>query len=363
MIPCNDLLRSYNLFKNEFEEAAINTLRSGRYILGENCSSFESEFSKLIGSKYCISCDNGTNAIFLGLKALGIGPDDEVIVQTNTYIATVMGITRNGAKPIFVEPNDFYNMSDAIDDKIGPKTKAILVTHLFGQATKLNHIIELCEKHKIYLLEDCAQAHFATYNGKYVGTIGKIGFFSFYPTKNVGALGDAGCLVTDDEEVAKRLFELRNYGSTKRYHFDIDGGINSRMDELQAAFLRVRLKHVKDLTEEKKKIATAYLNGIKNNLVKLPKIDDGCTSVWHLFVLEVEDRDAFMHFLREKGVDSDIHYPIPPHLSKCYSYLGYRKGDFPIAEYLSEHIVDIPIFNGMTDSEISTVIEAINEYE
>ena len=363
MIPCNDLLRSYEMFKSEFEESALKTLRSGRYILGNNCLEFEKEFSRLVGSKHCVACDNGTNAIFLGIKALGIGTGDEVIVQTNTYIATVMGITRNGATPVFVEPNDFYNMNDSIEDKIGPKTKAILVTHLFGQATKLNHILELCEKYNLYLLEDCAQAHFAKYKGQMVGTIGKIGFFSFYPTKNIGALGDAGCLVTDDDEIAKKLFELRNYGSTERYHFDVEGGINSRMDELQAAFLLVRIKHFKELTEEKITIANKYLSGIKNKLVKLPKVDVDCTSVWHLFVLQVDDRDGFMKYLKENGVDADVHYPIPPHLSKCYAYLNHKEGDFPVAEFYAKHIVDIPIFNGMTMGEVDKVIEVVNGYK
>ena len=362
MIPCSDLKRSFEQYKDEFENAVLETLRSGWYILGKKDSEFEEEFSKQIGSKYCISCDNATNALFLGINALGIGYGDEVIVQSNTYIATVLGITRNGATPVFVEPNSFFNMSSNIERFITKKTKAILVTHLFGQATNLDNIQKLCEKYNLFLLEDCSQAHYAEYKGKKVGTIGTMGFFSFYPTKNIGAMGDAGCVVTDDVLLASKLKSLRNYGSVARYDFQLEG-INSRMDEIQAAILLVRLKHSKDITNEKIRIANKYLEGIKNPLVKLPSIDKDCTSVWHLFVLEVEDRNKFCDFLLENGIGTDVHYPIPPHLSGCFKRLGYKEGDFPIAEYYSKHIVDIPIFNGMTDKEIERVIQVINEYK
>lgn len=362
IIPCNDLLRSYAKYKDEFNEAVLNVLNSGWYILGRQGEKFEEEFSKQIGAKFCVAVDNATNALFLGIKALNIGPGDEVIVQSNTYIATVLGITRNGATPVFVEPNEFYNMSSDIEKYITKRTKAILVTHLFGQATKLDKIIKICKENSLNLLEDCSQAHYAEYRGKKVGTFGKLGFFSFYPTKNIGAMGDAGCILTDDEKLAKKLKSLRNYGSVKRYDFQLEG-INSRMDEIQAAILLVRLKHSLEITAEKTLIAKRYLAEIKNPLVKLPRLDEGCTSVWHLFVLEVDDRPKFMTFLKSKGVETDVHYPIPPHLSGCYKRLGYKKGDFPISEYYSEHIVDIPIFNGMTNDEISRVITAINEYK
>ena len=362
MIPCSDLKRSFNQYKNEFERAALDVLRSGWYVLGKKGAEFEEEFARQMNTKYCISCDNATNALFLGINALGIGYGDEVIVQSNTYIATVLGITRNGAKPVFVEPNEYYNMCSNIESLITKNTKAVLVTHLFGQATNLDRIIEICSKNNIYLLEDCSQAHYAEYKGKKVGTFGKMGFFSFYPTKNIGAMGDAGCIITDDKELASKLKSLRNYGSAGRYDFQLEG-INSRMDEIQAALLLVRLKHSKEITNEKVSIAMKYLNGIHNPLVKLPKVDSNCTSVWHLFVLQVDDRDKFCNYMREKGVGTDIHYPTPPHLSGCYKRLGYKKGDFPVAEYYSKHIVDIPIFNGMTKEEIEKVIEVVNEYK
>lgn len=363
MIPCNDSKRLFNQYKEEFEQAALNVLRSGWYVLGDNVQSFENEFAKSIGSSFCVGVDNGTNAIKLGIQALGIGPGDEVIVQANTYIATVLGITANGATPIFVEPNDFYNMDDSqIESKITGKTKAILVTHLYGQATKLDTILSLCDKYRLFLLEDCAQAHYAEYKGKKVGTFGVFGFFSFYPTKNIGAFGDAGAIVTDNKELSKRVVMLRNYGSSVRYHFELENGSNSRLDEMQAALLRVKIHHAEEITKEKIKIAKRYLGEIKNENVKLPKIDTNCSSVWHLFVLEVEDRNGFMKHMLDCGVKTDIHYPIPPHLSSCYKHLNHYFGDFPKTEYLANHVVDLPIFNGMTDEEIDLVIKAVNSY-
>ena len=363
MIPCNDSKRLFNKYKNEFEKAALDVLRSGWYVLGSNVQGFEKEFAKSTGSKYCVGVDNGTNAIKLGIQALGIGPGDEVLVQANTYIATVLGITANGATPIFVEPNEFYNMDEnKVESKISKSTKAVIVTHLYGQATKMDKIISLCKKYNLYLLEDCAQSHYAEYKDKKVGTFGTFGFFSFYPTKNIGAFGDAGAIVTDNEELYKKVIMLRNYGSSVRYHFELENGSNSRLDEIQAALLRVKIRHAEEITNEKITIAEKYLKGINNKLVKLPNVDSGCSSVWHLFVLEVEDRYAFMKHMLECGVKTDIHYPIPPHLSSCYKALGYNVGDFPRTEYLSKHVVDLPIFNGMNDDEVELIIRAVNSY-
>lgn len=363
MIPCNDSKRLFNKYKDEFEQAALDVLRSGWYVLGNNVQKFEKEFAESIGSKYCVGVDNGTNAIKLGIQALGIGAGDEVIVQANTYIATVLSITANGATPIFVEPNEFYNIDEnEIELKITKNTKAIIVTHLYGQATKMGKIVSLCDKYKIHLLEDCAQSHYAEFKGKKVGTFGTFGFFSFYPTKNIGAFGDAGAIVTDDEELYKKVLMLRNYGSSVRYHFELENGSNSRLDEMQAALLRVKIRHAKEITNEKIAIANRYLSGIKNELVKLPSVDNGCSSVWHLFVLEVSDRDSFINHMLDCGVKTDIHYPIPPHLSNCYKYLGHKKGEYSVTEYLADHVVDLPIFNGMSEEEIETIIKAVNSY-
>lgn len=364
MIPCNDSKRLFNKYKDEFEKAALDVLRSGWYVLGSNVQEFEKEFAESIGSRYCVGVDNGTNAIKLGIQALGIGAGDEVIVQANTYIATVLGITANGATPIFVEPNEFYNMDEnEVESKISKNTKAVIVTHLYGQATKMDKIISLCKKYSLYLLEDCAQSHYAEYKDKKVGTFGTFGFFSFYPTKNIGAFGDAGAIVTDDEVFYKKVMMLRNYGSSVRYNFELENGSNSRLDEIQAALLRVKIKHAYEITNEKIAIANKYLKGINNNLIKLPDVDNECSSVWHLFVLEVEDRDSFIKHMLDCGVKTDIHYPIPPHLSKCYSNLRLRVGDYPKTEHLANHVIDLPIFNGMTDEEIEIVIKAVNSYE
>lgn len=363
MIPCNDSIRLFEKYKDEFENAALNVLRSGRYVLGNNVKEFEKEFAISIGSKFCIGVDNGTNAIKIGMQSLGITEGDEVLVQANTYIATVLGITANGATPIFVEPNEYHNMDENdIEHRITNKTKAIIVTHLYGQATKMDKIISLCEKYRLYLLEDCAQAHYAEYNGKKVGTLGILGFFSFYPTKNIGAFGDGGAVVTNDEKLYEKIKMLRNYGSSIRYDFELENGHNSRLDEIQAALLRVKIKHANEITEEKTSIAQKYLSRIKNPLVELPKVDRGCQSVWHLFVLKVEDRDAFIKHMTECGVQTDVHYPIPPHLSACYKYLNHHEGDYPKAEYLAKHVVDLPIFNGMSEEEINNVIKAVNSY-
>ena len=363
MIPCNDSKRLYEKYADEFENATLAVLRSGWYVLGENVKQFEKEFADSIGSKHCVGVDNGTNAIKIGIQALGIKCGDEVIVQSNTYIATVLGITSNGATPVFVEPNDFFNMDDSyLESLITSRTKAIIVTHLYGQATKMDKIMSICKSHGLYLLEDCAQAHYAEYKNKKVGTFGSMGFFSFYPTKNIGAFGDAGAIVTNDDQLYKKCIMLRNYGSQERYVFELPNGSNSRLDEIQAALLRIKLKHAKEITEEKVKIASRYLKDINNPLIILPSIDEYCSSVWHLFVLIVEKRDDFVSYMLSKGIKVDVHYPIPPHLSKCYEYLGFKKGSFPKCEYLSDHIVDLPIFNGMKDDEIRKVVEAVNNY-
>lgn len=363
MVPCNDSKRLYYRYEQEFDAAAINTLKSGWYVLGESVNEFERLFSLIINSRFCIGVDNGTNAIKIGIQALGIGAGDEVIVQANTYIATVLGITANNAKPVFVEPNVFFNINvDLIEKSITKKTKAIIVTHLYGQAARMDKIVNLCKKHKLLLLEDCAQAHFAKFQDKQVGTFGDLGFFSFYPTKNIGAFGDAGAVVTNNEDLANKIRMLRNYGSCERYNFELENGTNSRLDEIQASLLNVKLRHYKEITNEKMSIATEYLNKIRNPLVQLPKIDECCTSVWHLFVLVVDNQEKFINHMLKNGIMVDVHYPIPPHLSKCYLNLGYKVGDFPLTEFLCKHIVDLPIFNGMTDDEIIQVIEAVNSY-
>ncbi len=360
-IPFNVLDRQFFKYQDEYEKKAIDVLRSGWYVLGKEVSEFEKEFAKYIGSKYAIGVDNGLNALVLAFRALEIGKEDEVLVQGNTYIASVMGISMNGATPIFIEPDQHYNMDiDRIEEKINSKTKAILVTHLYGQASNMDEVVELCKKHDLYLVEDCAQSHGADFNGKRTGSFG-IGCFSFYPSKNLGCFGDGGAITTNDEKIAQKLKTLRNYGSEKRYHNEVVG-YNSRLDEIQAGLLRVKLSHMDELTKEREYIANKYLNSIDNPKIKLPKTLEKATNVWHLFVVEVDDRENLQKYMNEMEIGTVIHYPIPPHLSEAYKYLGYKKGDFPITEKYAETIISLPLYIGMTEEEIEYVIRAINTY-
>lgn len=359
----NRLDRGFYLYQEELEQKAIEVLRSGWYVLGKEVSSFEEEFATYTGSKYCVGLASGLDALWLAFRVLGIGEGDEVIVQGNTYIASVMGITINGATPVFVEPDEYNNIDvSKIEEKITDKTKAILVVHLYGQASNMKPIMELVRKYNLRLVEDCAQSHGACFDGQMTGTFGDIGCFSFYPSKNLGAFGDAGAIVTDDEKIAKDMKMYRNYGSEKRYYNKVVGA-NSRLDELQAGLLRVRLSHMQELTEERQKICARYLSELKNDAIMLPKIREGATTVWHQFVLHCKERDRLMAYLNEAEIGTIIHYPIPPHLSEAYAYLGLKKGSLPITEQYADEVLSIPLYNGMTTEEQDYVIEKINAFK
>lgn len=359
----NQLDRGYKKYKDEYDNAAIATLESGWYILGKRVEKFEQKFAQFIGSKYCVGLNSGLDALVLAFRALGIGRGDEVIVPANTYIASVLGITENGATPVFVEPDEFYNLdADKIEEKITDRTKAILVVHLYGQAANMHQIKTIAEKYNLYIVEDCAQSHGACFDGKMTGTWGDIGCFSFYPTKNIGAFGDSGSIVTDNEAIFEKIKMLRNYGSKIKYQNEILG-INSRLDEIQAALLTVKLAHYNELREERTAIANRYLAEINNKHISLPTIRENAEHVWHLFVVKTSDRDRFQEFLADKNIGTQIHYPIPPHLSAAYSYLGFKKGDFPITEDYANSLVSLPLYEGMTEEEISYVVDVINSYE
>lgn len=354
--------RAFELHQKEYEDKAIEVLRSGWYILGKEVSSFEEEFAAHNNIEYCVGVASGLDALALAIRALGIGEGDEVLVQANTYIASVMGITMNRATPVFVEANKYYNISvEDLESKITPKTKAIMVVHLYGQACKMDVVMEVAKKHGLYVVEDCAQSHDACYNGKKTGTFGDIGCFSFYPTKNLGAFGDAGAILTSNKELRDKIAMLRNYGSKVKYHFE-EVGLNSRLDELQAGLLRVRLRYLDEMAKERERIADYYTKNIKNDKIIKPELQEGATSVWHQYVVRTDERDRFEEYLKENEIITTIHYPIPPHLSKAYEYLNLKEGSFPMTEKYAKEMLSLPIYNGMTDEEVKYVVEVINKY-
>lgn len=362
-IMSNRMDRGFFKYQNEFEQKALEVLRSGWYVLGKEVSDFEAEFAEYVGAKYCVGLASGLDALWIAFRLLGIGKGDEVIVQGNTYIASVMGITMNGAIPVFVEPNEYFGIdADKIEEKITEKTKAVLVVHLYGIASPMDKITALCEKYHLKLVEDCAQSHGACFDGQMTGTFGDVGCFSFYPSKNLGAFGDGGAVVVNDEQLAREFKIYRNYGSEKRYYNKVVGA-NSRLDELQAGLLRIRLKHLDELTEEKRAIANRYMMEIHNPQIALPGVPERLTCVWHQYVIRCKERDRLIAYLNEKEIGTIIHYPIPPHLSEAYKYLGYKEGDFPVTENLAKTVLSLPMYNGMTKEEQDYVIAVINEFK
>jgi dTDP-4-amino-4,6-dideoxygalactose transaminase len=359
----NVLDRQYKKYQTEYEQKVLKVLRKGWYILGEELEAFEQEFADYIGTKFCAGLANGLDALVIAFRALGIGKGDEVIVQANAYIACVMGITINGATPVFVEPDEYYNLdASKIQEKITDRTKAILVVHLYGQTSNMEEIQRIASENHLKVVEDCAQSHGALYKDKKSGAFGDISCFSFYPSKNLGGFGDGGAIVTNDECIAQKVKVLRNYGSQKRYHNEVVG-YNSRLDELQAALLRVKLSHLDELNEEREVIAKRYLESITNKEIVLPKIREYVSPVWHLFVIYTKEREKIQNYLNQLGIGTVIHYPIPPHLSEAYTYLGFKEGDFPITEDYSNNILSLPLYNGMTEEEQKFVITALNEYK
>ena len=359
----NNLKRQYDLHAPEYEAKALEVLRSGWYILGSEVQAFEKEWAQYIGTEHCVGLASGLDALWMSFRILDIHEGDEVIVCANAYIACVMGISMNGATPVFVEPDCYDNLdADKIEAAITPKTKAILAVHLYGQACDMTKIMAIAKKYDLRVVEDCAQSHGNHWQGQTVGSFGDIGCFSFYPSKGCGAFGDAGCIVTNDAELADKFRVYRNYGSRVRYQNEVVG-TNSRLDELQAGLLRVKLTHMDDFNRERCQIADRYDRELKNPLIQLPKIRPGADSTWHQYVIHVPQcRDALAAYLKEQGIGTIIHYPIPPHLSQAYAYLGFRRGDFPIAEQYADEVLSLPMYNGMTEEEQTYVIEKINAF-
>ena len=342
-----------------FEEV----LASSSYIRGEQCRLFEAEFAEYCGRKHCIGVGNGLDAIYLSLKALGIGQGDEVIVPSDTFIATALAVTYTGAVPVFAEPDmRTYNISpDEIEKHITDRTRAVIPVHLYGQPADMDRIMPIAKKYGLYVVEDCAQAHGALYKGRKVGSFGDAAAFSFYPGKNLGALGDGGAVVTDNEELADRIRALGNYGSDYKYHHIFKGN-NSRLDEVQSAMLRIKLRKLDQWNGARVRIANRYLEGIKNPKVTLPTVAEGNTHVYHIFAIRTAERDSLEAFLAEKGIGCNKHYPIPIHMQEAYKDLEIPEGALPIAEEISATELSIPMYYGMTDAEVDYIIDAINAW-
>jgi dTDP-4-amino-4,6-dideoxygalactose transaminase len=334
------------------------------YIEGEEDTKFEKAFAEYCNTDYCVGVGNGLDALMLALKALGIKEGDEVIVPSNTYIATALAVTYVGATPVFVEPDiKTFNINpDEIEEKITSKTKAIMPVHLYGQPCDMDPIMEIAKKNNLFIVEDCAQAHGATYKGERIGSFGDAAGFSFYPGKNLGALGDAGATVTNNGEIANKIRALGNYGSDYKYHH-IYKGNNSRLDEMQAAFLSAKLPHLDRMNDARRYIAKRYSDGITNPEIILPYVPEYANPVWHIYGIRCNRRDSLEKYLNEKGIGTNKHYPIPMHLQECYEDLGLKEGSFPIAEEISKTELSLPMYYGMTEEEIQYVIDSINEWK
>ncbi|SDX59195.1 dTDP-4-amino-4,6-dideoxygalactose transaminase [Ruminococcaceae bacterium YAD3003] len=362
-IPFVSFLPLEKELDKELRDAFERVYTRSWYIEGEEDKAFEKAFAEYCGVKYAVGSGNGLDALMLALKALGIKEGDEVIVPSNTYIATALAVTYVGATPVLVEPDiKTFNINPAlIEEKITSKTKAIMPVHLYGQACDMDPIMEIAKKHDLYVVEDCAQAHGATYKGRKVGTFGDAAGFSFYPGKNLGALGDAGATITNNEALADMVRALGNYGSDYKYHH-IYKGNNSRLDELQAAFLSAKLPILDKVNEDRRRIANAYSAGIKNAKVILPYVKEECVPVWHIYAVRCDARDELEKYLKDLGIGTNKHYPIPMHLQECYKDLGLKEGDLPIAEEISRTELSLPLYYGMTDEQIQFVIDSINNF-
>lgn len=348
-------------YEAAYRKVFENFLCRGWYILGEEVMRFEEEFATFIGSKYCIGMANGLDALYLSLLSLDLPPESEVIVPSNTYIATILSIVNAGLVPILVEPElSTYNIDPAlIEARITHQTKAIMAVHLYGKPCKMDQIMAIAQSHHLEVIEDCAQAHGASYLSKKVGTWGKFGAFSFYPTKNLGALGDAGAVTTSDKEMAIKLRALRNYGSHQKYH-NAYIGINSRLDELQAAFLRIKLKNLETITAHKRKLATIYNTQIVNPNIILPTAVENAFEVFHIYNIRTERRDELKNFLLKNGIKTEIHYPVAPHNQTAYRMR--LKGLFPICQKIHQTTLSLPISTANTQQEIMTIADMINRF-
>lgn len=362
MIKFLDLHKINERFRNEIDERITQVLDSGWYILGEQVRVFEKNFANFCGVKHCIGCANGLDALNLIIKGFGFTDGDEIIVPANTYIASILAISQNGCKPILVEPDiNTYNINpDLIEQKITDKTKAIMVVHLYGQAVEMEKIWDIAKRYNLKIIEDSAQSHGAIYKGKRAGNLGDASGFSFYPGKNLGCMGDGGCVTTSDDELAYRIRAIANYGSDYKYHH-IFKGTNSRLDEIQAAVLDIKLKHLDEDNKRRREIAKFYRENIKNPNIILPQLKEEENHVWHIFAVRINDRDRLKKYLEGNGIETNIHYPTAPHKQECYKELELLS--FPVSEKIHKEILSLPISPVLTNEEVTKIVKVINDYE
>ena len=362
MIKFLDLHKINERFRAEFDAKIKSVLDGGWYLQGKENDQFSADFAAYCGTKYALGVANGLDALNLIIKAYGFGPGDEIIVPANTFIATILAISENGCTPVLVEPDiNTYNINpDLIEEKITPKTKAIIVVHLYGQAVQMDKIWKLAEKYNLKIIEDAAQAHGAMYQGRRTGNLGDAAGFSFYPGKNLGALGDSGGITTNDEKLYNKIKAIANYGSDRKYHH-IYKGVNSRLDEIQAGLLDIKLKYLDKDNARRREIAEYYRKNIKNPLITLPKTYDEMAHVWHVFVIRTPERDRLQKYLEEKVIQTNIHYPTAPHHQGAYQ--EWKDLSLPITEKIHREVLSLPMSPVLTDEEVKTVVETLNEWK
>lgn len=363
MIPLVDIVRQDKKIQPQIFQAIRKITKKGDFILGKEVELFEKEFAKYCDVKYAVGVSSGSDAITLALRAINIRPGDEIIVQANTFISTVLPIIYLGAKPILVDINpNTYNIDvEQIEKKITKKTRAIFPVHLYGQVSEMDKILKIAKKHKLLVIEDACQAHGAKLNGKKAGSFGDIACFSFYPGKNLGAYGDGGAIVTNNKNLADKIKILRNIGQEKKY-IHVEKGYNNRLDTMQAAILRIKLRKLDSWNKERRKIADVFSRALRNIVLATPIEAVGSRSNYHLYVIRVKKRDKLLEFLHKKDIQAGIHYPTPIHLHKALSDLNYKKGDFPLSEKYAQEIISLPIFPYMKLSEVDIIIKTIRRY-
>lgn len=368
MIPFLDLKKQYYSIKDEIDKSISKVLESSQFILGKEVAAFEEEFAKYTGTKYAVAVGSGTEALHLSLIACGIKPGDEVITAPNISVPTVSAISFANSKPVFVDIDpetynlDLNKLEEYLEKQSSAKTKAMIPIHLYGHPADMDGISEIAQKYGLKVIEDACQAHGAEYKGKKAGSIGEVGCFSFYPTKNLGAYGDGGMVVTNNEETANKIRMLRNYGEKKKY-YNLIKGFNSRLDEIQAAILRVKLRYLDRWNKARHKHACLYNNLLKNSTITTPIEKDYAKHVFHLYVIRSKNRDKLQKHLKDKGITTLIHYPLPAHLQPSYKGLGYKKGDFPISEKYAQEVLSLPLFPELKEEQIKHVCEVINEFK